>query len=59
MLFNGRSRPDIIDCAKSRLNEGADTDTVAKELMNKWPYEVNEPEIANSVVVFAKLALRK
>ncbi len=59
MLFNGKSRPEIIDYAKKRLDEGADTVTVAKELMNKWPYEVNDAGIADSVVVFAKQALRK
>ena len=50
-------KPEIIDYARRRLGEGADTHTVAKELMNKWPYEVNDLEIANSVVVFAKQAL--
>jgi hypothetical protein len=56
MLFNGESKPEIIDYARRRIDEGADTVTVARELMNKWPYEVNDPGIAASVIVFAKQA---
>jgi hypothetical protein len=59
MLFNGESKPEIPDYARRRLDEGADTVTVAKELMDKWPYEVNDTCIADAVVVFAKQALRK
>jgi hypothetical protein len=59
MLFNGESRQEIIDYARSRLDEGADTVVVAKELMNKWPCEINDLGVALSVVVFAEQAVRK
>jgi hypothetical protein len=59
MLFKGESRPEIIDYAARRLEEGADTVAVAKELMNEWPHEINDLMTALSVVVFAKMAARK
>ena len=59
MLFNGESRPGIIDYARRRLDEGADTVTLVQQLMNRWPIEVSDLAIANSVVVFARQALRK
>jgi DNA polymerase IIIc chi subunit len=58
MLFNGKSRPEIIDYARRRLDEGVDQATVTEELMERWPYEINDSGIADSVIVFAKQALR-
>jgi hypothetical protein len=59
MLFKGESRPEIIDYAARRLDEGADTVAVAKELMSKWPHEINDLETALSLVVLAKQSVRK
>ncbi|MGA3093522.1 MAG: hypothetical protein ABSD75_33450 [Terriglobales bacterium] len=58
MLFNGESKPEIIDYARRRLDEGMDPATVAKELMQQWPYEIHDLGVAIAVVAFAKQALR-
>jgi len=58
MLFNGESKPEIIDYARIRLDEGAEQAVLVKELSERWPFEIHDEAIAYSVITFAKQAIR-